>query len=438
MDKENDIKPWKGSKASPSDKLTPARYIPPIEAFYFLKIGNMWRYFKNEHFSYWMICCYLFFEFFRPQGIYPQIDVLPWAQLFLMGALAGAILDKSVKWVSSPINKWLIVFAILIYISSLNAYFPELSKKYYIDFYSWFVIYFLIINIVNTKQRLYLFLIILILCAAKIAAGTSLTFASRGFGFTSWGLRGPPGYFTNSGELAILMLVLFPLAFYFYIYMKDKVSLIEKWILLLFWITPLLTIIGASSRGAQVALVIQLFMMFRKKLVKFKPLVMIGLLSFTLYSILPEEQLARFESAGDDRTSEQRLLYWKHGMEMILENPVLGVGYFNFAPYYQKYHSEDMLYANAQLPHNIFIQVGTDTGFLGLFAYSMLLIIPFWLSRKRVGMERTGFESHVLSGLLYGIVGFVLAGQFVTVTYYPFLWITLSFIVATLNCYRKQ
>ncbi|MCP3848768.1 MAG: hypothetical protein GY694_00815, partial [Gammaproteobacteria bacterium] len=251
------------------------QYNPPIEDFYFLKIKNMWRYFKGEHFSFQMICCYLFFEYTRPQGIFPIIDFLPWAQLFLMGALAGAIQDKTVVWVSSPVNKLMVAFTLVLFASILTAYFPEISKRDLSHYYSWVVVYFLIIVIVNTRQRFYLFMVIFILCASKIAIGTAKSFIMRGGGFTSWGLSGPPGYFQNSGELAILMLTLFPVTYLLYVFLKDKVSKFEKYLLIAFWVAPILTILGASSRGAQIALAVQLLIMFRGKVFRLKPLIFI-------------------------------------------------------------------------------------------------------------------------------------------------------------------
>lgn len=412
-------------------------YCPPISEFYFLKIKKMWKYFKQEHFSFWMICCYLFFEYTRPQAIFPSIDFLPWAQLFLIGAMIGAFADRSVKWVSSPINFFIIFFAIVIFASSLNAYYPKISQKYHIDFYSWFVIYFLIINIVNSKQRFYVFLIIFLICAAKISIGTSKNWAMRGFSFTSWGLTGPRGYFQNSGELSILMLTLFPVAYKFYELLKDKVSRLERTLLILFWLTPLLTILGASSRGAQVALALQLAIMFRKYIFRLKSLLIIIAFGFAFFYLLPEEQKARFEVAGDDRTSEQRLLYWENGWEMIQDHPWLGVGYFNFPAYYQRRYPEDLLYDKAELPHNIFIQVGTDAGFLGLVPFCFLLLLPFLLSRKIIkNQEKEPFLAAAIVGVLYGILGFILAGQFVTVAYYPFLWIGLALSVSCINVYN--
>jgi len=406
-----------------------------VEDFYFLKIGNMWRYMKTQYFSFWMICCYIFFEYSRPQAIFPSIDILPWAQMFILLSLAGAVIDPSVRWVKSPVNVLMHLFAAWIFLSSIYAYNPDISKEHYIDFYSWYVIYFLIITIVNTRERFYIFMMILMLSMAKIALGTAKQWVMRGFGFTSWGLMGPRGYFQNSGELAILMLVLFPLAYYLYEYLKEDVSRWEKWLLTAFWIAPILTILGASSRGAQVALVAQLLVMFYKQIFKFKRLVVIAVLLTSFYHLLPDEQKQRFAEAGEDKTSIQRLLYWEHGMEMIREHPVLGVGFFNFPSYYERYYSDDLLYSNAQLPHNIFIQVGSDGGYPALILFVGILLYGILKSSFLHGESMEC--GAILKGLSIGFLGYGLAGQFVSVAYYPFLWVGIALLVSCESIIRK-
>ncbi|NLD91131.1 MAG: hypothetical protein GX639_00540 [Fibrobacter sp.] len=403
----------------------------------------MFQYFKTQHFSFWLICAYIFFEYSRPQSIFPVIDVLPWTQFFLIGALIGTFLDSSVRWVSSRANILLIIFAIAIFLSSLFAFYPEISRKNYINFFNWFVIYFLIITIVNTRERFYIFQMIFILSSLKIAMGTSIIWAKRGFTFTAWGLQGPPGFFCNSGELTILMLTLFPLAFFLLTYKKNHINTFEKIILISCVCCPLLTILGGSSRGSQVAMAATLIFMFRKKVFKIKYIVLLVVIILAVNKLLPEEQKNRFQNAGSDNTSIQRKLYWKHGREMIAEHPVIGVGYFNFAPYYQKHYSYDLLGSRgtAQLPHNIFIQVGTDAGFMGLIPFSLLLlyalITPIVYNRR---YSKNNDDWLVLSmvGAGYGIFGFIIAGQFVTVAYYPFLWIGLSFIVSAKNILQKE
>jgi len=405
---------------------------------YFIKVKEIFAFMKSEHFSFWMICLYLFFEYARPQAIIPAIDVLPWAQLLILLSLVGAFFDKTVKWVSSSVNVALVLMSAAIFFSIQFAEYPEISKQHYIDFYSWILIYFLIINIVNSRQRYYIFTLIFLICAAKISIGTSKSWALRGFSFSSWGLMGPKGYFQNSGELAILMLTLFPVAFKLYSLIQNCISKLEKFLLMVFWVTPLLTILGASSRGAQLALVFVCALMFRKTIFKIKPLIIGVILFFALFQLLPEEQKDRFRSAGDDRTSQQRLLYWKHGIEIIRENPLLGIGFFNFPKYYEQYYSHDLLMSRPELPHNIFIQVGTDAGVLGLAPFVYVILYCFLQGKKVAKLKGNGIERALIVGHSFGILGFVVAGQFVTVTYYPFLWIGLAFIVSGSNIISKK
>ena len=408
--------------------------LPQINDFYAFKIGAMWTYCKSQHFSFWMICCYLFVEFVRPQSIFPALNFLPWAMLFILLSAVGAVLDKSVVWVSAPANKWMILLSITVVISVATAFYPETSRKRFMDFFNWVIIYFLIITIVNTRERFYIFLGVFLLAAAKIAVGTSKSWAFRGFSFTSWGLSGPPGFFQNSGELAILMLVLFPLAYYLYINLKGKVGVWESRILLLVWICPILTILGASSRGSQIALVVELLIIFRKSFFRPKAFFGVLFLCYALFQLLPDEQKERFANMGGDKTSQQRQLYWEHGWDMMKKRPLTGVGFFNFIPYYERYFSHDMLYEFAELPHNIFIQVGTDVGFIGLTFFIILIMLCFIEPLKILRMKDLDpvFKG-IAAGLGVGMVGFFIAGQFVTVSYYPFLWINLSLIMALKN-----
>src|SRR5690606_11570346 len=125
------------------------------------------------------------------------------------GALLGALTDSTVKHVPTVANIYVIIFSLLILISVPLAFRPEISMLFLMEFVSWMVVFFLITRIVNTKERFYVFLLIYLLAAGKIAFGTARSWAWRGFSFTDWGLMGPTGYFQNSGELAILMLMLF-------------------------------------------------------------------------------------------------------------------------------------------------------------------------------------------------------------------------------------
>lgn len=414
----------------------------PIEDFYALKIGAIWRHFKSESFAFWMICGYLFTEYVRPQSIMPALDFLPWAQLFVLLALVGWFFDKNKKWVSSPINKLLILYFGVILISSYTGYFPGMSEAQLANFYTWMIIYFLIINIVNTPKRLLIFLFIFLLASFKISLSLAQTWAMRGFAFTSWGLSGPPGFFKNSGELAIQMAVYWPIALAFCTGFKPYLSKWKYYGMLLMPITAGMVILGSSSRGGQLAMAVQLLTKYFRNILKIKIIIVVAIVAVAGWKLLPEEQKARFSEAGEDRTSQQRLLYWENGWEMMKEHPVFGVGYYNFIPYYERYYPQDMLYEDAELAHNIFIQVGADLGFSGLLIYFLMILIAFRIARRaRQDLQDRGEEWRFFSGLAGALnisfLGFLVAGQFVSVVYYPFMWIHLALVVG-LECAVKN
>lgn len=408
------------------------------EDFYSLKAGIIWKYFKGESFAFWMICAYLFFEYVRPQSIYPIIDFLPWTQLTVIGALLGCFADRTVRWVSSSVNILLILFLITILLSSAFAYFPSVSFGKLESYYLWVIIYFLIINIVNTRKRFFIFLCIFLVASFKISLSLAISWAKRGFSFTDWGLSGPPGFFQNSGELAIQMLVFWPIAWAFAHSLKPHISKTWYWLLMLMPITAIMVILGASSRGAQLALVVQLVVMNYRTVFKPKVLISCGIALALLWTFLPEEQKDRFRTMGEDRTSQQRILYWENGIEIIKEHPFLGVGYFNFPSYFARYYPDDVLLGRAELPHNIIIQVGTDTGIIGLAIFLALILIAL---RKAQRFRAVGCENNQkLIGACanLSLIGFIVAGQFVTVTYYPFLWIHLALLVSMRNSFMED
>lgn len=409
-----------------------------LKELFSLKVGASWRYFLSETFAFWMVCFYLFFEYVRPQSIYPAIDFLPWNQLIIIAAFLSCFFDRSVHWVSSPINILLIIYLILILVSSYFSYFPNVSYDNLDAYYSWVIIYFMIISVINSERRFFIFICIFLIASFKISLFLALVWVGRGFSFTDWGLMGPPGFFENSGELAIQMLVFWPIAWAFVHTVKPYVTKVWYLLLLLMPITAIMVILGASSRGAQVALVIQILILNYRYVFRPKVLISVAMAIFLIWSFLPDEQKDRFERIGEDGTSRQRIVYFTNGLEMIKEHPVTGVGYFNFAPYFERTYPEDLFFGNAQLPHNIFIQVATDTGLIGLFIFIFLLCQGLKLGKNLKSKFPDNGWGAIGRCANISLIGFVVAGQFVTVAYYPFLWIHLALMVSLDNALKNS
>lgn len=411
-----------------------------MQELYALRPRAIWTAFKTDGFAFWMSCAYLFFEYVRPQAIWPLLDVYPyWARTFVMLAFFGWLMDPKRVVVWTKISTGVLAFLAVIVLSSVFAYWPETSWYEFMSFFNWVVVFYVLSNTITTRQRLFIILGIFFLASFKLSQYGARTWAMRGFSFESWGLRGPQGYFENPGELAIQMVVFAPMFLYFLLALRPFLARWQVFVLFSLPVSAALTVLGTNTRGSQLALLAQIVAIVAVSRHRFKALIAIVLVGLAGYQLLPAEQKARFDSMGEDDTSVQRLLYWKNGWTMMKDHPFLGVGYFNFIPYYAEHYREDLVLPSAirqgygELPHNIFIQVGTDAGFTGLALFVLLIWWAFSSMRTlQAEAERKGdaFFASMARGMNLALLGYVIAGQFVTVAYYPFLWVHLMLCVA--------
>ena len=267
------------------------------------------------------------------------------------------------------------------------------------------------------------------------------SWASRGFSFTTWGLVGAGGWFQNSGEFAIQMLIFSSMSAAFVLALKEKWGRYKKWFFYLMPFSAVMTVLGASSRGSQLALlIIGLFLMLRLK-AGFKVFVSLIVILFAAYSILPEDQIQRFMNMGQDTNSLTRFAYWEYGLQVIKDHPLLGVGYKNWLSFAHFSMPNGIWNGRTQLPHNIYIEVAAESGLLAFLGFLLLVIYAFVLnarSRRRALQIKHKLYYFLTYGLDMGLVGYLVAGSFVTVFYYPFFWVQIALIVALHNITKNR
>ena len=61
-----------------------------------------------------------------------------------------------------------------------------------------------------------------------------------------------------------------------------------------------------------------------------------------------------------------------------------------------------------------------------------------FFSTDQGGAKSDAIYHHLWPALKVGIIGFVIAGQFVTVGYYPFLWLSIALQTALINSTKSK
>ncbi|HEX6694053.1 MAG TPA: O-antigen ligase family protein [Longimicrobiales bacterium] len=388
-----------------------------------LDIPAIWTFLKQQPASFWLINIYLFFEYVRPHQVWPSLDILPWAQTALLGSVVAMLLEQKPLKVVTPAGFCLMFFTIVLVLSSVMALNPSQAYKGWELYFSWLIIYLIITNVVTTERRFFVFMLAFLLYSFKMSQHGFRSWMENGFGFASWGATGAPGWFQNSGEFGIQMCIFVPLSVEFALALRPHLSRWARMILYLMPFTAIASMVASSSRGALVGgALIALWWIVRSKH-RFRTLIVVAVVGFATWSVIPVEQKTRFSQSGDDETSTNRIVRWKAGLEMAKERPLLGIGYNNWRTYY------------GPLSHNIFIEAMSELGYTGLLAFLSMIGATFVVNARTRRLLKgvptsTTFMHHMAYGLDGALIGFMASGFFVTVLYYPFFWINLAMTVS--------
>ena len=388
---------------------------------------------------------YIAFEYARLSAMIPGLNVLQVGKLIVVPTI-GVLLIRYITFrdIKIPYDKIYILFGAWLataFISIIFAIDKGLALEATIDLAKWFAIVFMIVNLVNTKSKWQIFMGLFLLLNLKLSQ-----FQLRSFhaGYSSaenlqWFIQqgvgvGSGGFFNNANDFGIAMVIAAPLAFYLY---KSVKPVVLKIIAGIFAITFVVSILVSSSRGAALGLFAALVAYWLKSKNKLTSLALVFTIAVGLWLIAPDAWQDRFVSAknyNEDATASARIRLWQGGISMFLDHPLTGVGINNFPiAWISNYRPSGV--GGATVAHNIFIEAAAELGIGGLIILIGVLIVLFQRNREtrilyhNFNMNEPWFinYSHALD---CSLIGYIVHGSFLTVLYYPHLYIIASLIIS--------
>jgi O-antigen ligase len=129
-------------------------------------------------------------------------------------------------------------------------------------------------------------------------------------------------------------------------------------------------------------------------------------------------------------------LFWA-ALRMIGDNPLFGVGPLNFKSLSTVYTGLNQ----GNIAHNSFLEIAAELGLPVLIVFLMLLATTF-RTLGRVARLRGGPEVRELAGwaegLRSGLLGFLVAGCFISAQYEKILWVTIFVAIAVGDVARRR
>lgn len=375
---------------------------------------------NNTSWFFFMIL-YLFIDLGRPQDMIP-IGFLRPGMISILILVSFLIFGSKDKLFNASQIKLVCYFILLtaVYIPfARNNFFAYNTTKSMLLFLPFI---FSCIICLDSIDRLRKFMFFWILIMNYIAL-YSLTHSGCGSG----------NYFSDENDLALYMNICLPFCYFLFLYEKEKIKKI------FFGISGginLLAIVKSFSRGGflgLLSLVIVVWLLSKRKLIT---LISICLLGIFLYFIGGERYRAEMSTIStEDTTGLARIESWKAGWRMFLDKP-WGVGGNNFLVWFHEYQSE---YFNrgmwGRASHSLWFTLIPELGILGILIYLALLyynVKDLWLL-KDITNKYPSFQyvRYLALAYLTSIMGYFMAGSFLSVLYYPYYWYLTAMIVAT-------
>jgi O-antigen ligase len=177
------------------------------------------------------------------------------------------------------------------------------------------------------------------------------------------------------------------------------------------------TILLTFSRGAMLGLLaigVTAFVMMPKRPKNIGALVITAVLaiSYTGPELFNRYTTVFVSSDGRDTSAQSRLDLWRDCLRVIGEYPVFGVGPANWRVIARSYG-----WPAGKSAHSVWMETAAEIGVPGALALVLFFVIAavkLWpVARARL-TEANRYEVILASGVIMSIVGFVVAGQFVS------------------------
>lgn len=173
------------------------------------------------------------------------------------------------------------------------------------------------------------------------------------------------------------------------------------------------------SRGGMVGLLavgVTAFVMMPKR-----PKYMAALLVAAIIAIrlTGPELLARYSSAFADESerdgsAQSRVDLWRDTLQVVADNPLLGVGPSNWRPIASQYG-----WTEGKSAHSVWMETAAELGIPGATLLLLFFLVPaarLWPIAREPLTDANRDDVAIAIGVVLSVVGFVVSAQFVTVT----------------------
>lgn len=361
---------------------------------------------------------------------------MPWAALVLGATLIGCVIAREPRRAAFDLNaKIIIAFMICISLTSLTALAPaDVVTAKWSGAFKVLCVLLLTNSLLTDRRRIHAMVWIMVISLGHFGVrGGAFAIATAG----AYRVYGPPDtMIEDNNHLAAALLVTLPLIGY--LRAQSRHAIVRQGLAVAFGLS-LLSVFSSYSRGALLGLgAVSLFLWRntrRKGVAAIALVVVIG--AATLF--MPAEWTERMDTIfaqHKDESAETRLTMWRTSFTMAMHRPLTGSGFMG--PYTQSVVDQFVPGAPARAVHSIYFEVIGEHGFV-TFAVWLSLSAVGWLNAARIrrmtaNRPEVRWANDLARMAQVSIIAYLVAGTFLSLSYWDFYLTLLVTIAATRRC----
>ncbi|MCG8567362.1 MAG: O-antigen ligase family protein [Desulfobacterales bacterium] len=382
----------------------------------------------------WGIAAFSLFTHITPQQLSPEIiEPLRLPLMLSIWALLNYIINSryTPKFGRWPMEVWLLLAMLAgMFLGTTNAINTEFVYHKMNMFFKFIVFYILIINILDTEDKIRLFIDAQVVSAAWLVYRCWDLRHRFDYRFENFG----GGVISDSNHFAGALVLLMP-------FVIRRVMKGNVWIRIGAAIGAfgmIMSIIITGSRGAFLGLAVQgvAFFFFYKEYRKYIAIGFVGMV-IAIAPFVTDYYMSRIggifnhDEIADTRdraSAESRLASWSLALETFQNMPLAGCGMGNFR-YYMGYYKEGLNWGElGHVAHSIWLQVLGEGGLVVTTPFVLILALFYW----RMGKVARYYRRHPRPWILEDIyavqvsmTGLLVCATFVNRLFYePIYWLS--------------
>jgi len=397
---------------------------------------------KKSGLPYFLLLTLLFFDYSRPQSLFPPLGVLHIPMIIQAILLLTLLLSRNLFNLKNIQTKCflgiIILMMIHVPIARNNFFAYNMTRSMLLKY----IIFMSIITYVNSFEKLtkYIdFWIMINLVCALI-------------GLKHGGRIPNSAFMGDENDFALIMNMAIPFAYFMFL---ETDSTKKKILYLSACCIFIAANVASFSRGGFVGLVPVILYCWYKTPKKVLSTIIVAIMISVLYFSASPKYWQEVKSIKEENiqkgTGEDRWYLWNLAWHMFLDHPIIGVGQGNAPWHISRYEPPGGLHGRSRAGraiHSLYFTLIPELGIIGILLFSGMLYFSYkdlkWILKKEKEFllkqnqsEEIIQQMHKIRFIIFGItgamLGYLVSGIFLSVLYYPHFWLLISLCVALRN-----